>query len=330
MKPESVRRGNRSAFATPMRAVAAASWRSAARMSGRRCSSAAGESTASVVKCGAISRGASSAVSAPGRSPSSTARRFAAIDLRGDERRNRRFGRRAPSRGARDVELAAAAELEPHARELERLLLIAQVRARNGRALLRAAQLDVVARDLGRDEHLRVAQVRDRRHRRRRPPLRRRDARGRRGRAPIASRGPRRSSRRRRAPSWSPGRCGSPCARSPSRRRANGRAVRHRRRRAPRRRARTRSSSRDRPSARARSSSSSTGSRNCSHHAASNGCSSTPALGAATNGVAAVSGDTIVGPDGARGEQRREPGHQYASHESLPTESTRPRRHSCR
>jgi hypothetical protein len=38
MKPESVSRGKRSAFATPMRAVAAASSRSAARMSGRRLS----------------------------------------------------------------------------------------------------------------------------------------------------------------------------------------------------------------------------------------------------------------------------------------------------
>ena len=83
--------------------------------------------------------------------------------LCGDQRRNRRFSRGPPRRRARDVELAAAAELEPHAGEVERLLLIPQVRARDGQALLRAAQLDVVARDLGRDEHLRVAQIRDRR-----------------------------------------------------------------------------------------------------------------------------------------------------------------------
>ena len=41
----------------------------------------------------------------------------------------------------------------------ERLALISEVRARDAQALLRAAQLEIVARDLGRDEHLRVAQI---------------------------------------------------------------------------------------------------------------------------------------------------------------------------
>ena len=38
----------------------------------------------------------------------------------------------------------------------------------------------------------------------------------------------------------------------------------------------------------------------------------------------------VVGPDGARGKQRRETERKYASHEPLPTESTQRRRHSCR
>ena len=144
-----------------MRAVAAASSRSAARMSGRRCSSAAGESTAIVVKCGAISRERELGGERAGPLAEQHGEPVRRDRLGGDERRNRRFGGGEPRRRARDVELAAAAELEPHARELQRLLLIARVRARDAQALLRAAQLDVVARDLGRDEHLRVAQVRD-------------------------------------------------------------------------------------------------------------------------------------------------------------------------
>ena len=62
-------------------------------------------------------------------------------DLGRDERRNRRLGRGPPRLGASDVELAAAAELEPYARELERLLLIdlSSCARRRGASARRAA-----------------------------------------------------------------------------------------------------------------------------------------------------------------------------------------------
>ncbi len=63
------------------------------------------------------------------------------------------------SGGARDIELATASEIETDAREVERFALKVEIRARDPQALLRAAQVEVAARDLGRDEHLRVAQV---------------------------------------------------------------------------------------------------------------------------------------------------------------------------
>ena len=80
---------------------------------------------------------------------------------RGDERRNRRFRLREARLCARDIELAPSAELEPHTGEIERFSAVAQVLLRDAQPLLHAAQLDVVTRDLGRDQHLRVVQVRD-------------------------------------------------------------------------------------------------------------------------------------------------------------------------
>ena len=77
-----------------------------------------------------------------------------------DERRDARFGRGEPRRGARDVELAAAAEVEPHAREAQGLALRVAVRARDDETLLRAAQVEISARDFRGHEHLRVAQIR--------------------------------------------------------------------------------------------------------------------------------------------------------------------------
>src|SRR5262249_36646172 len=71
-----------------------------------------------------------------------------------------RLGRREPRGRARHVELAAAAEVEAHAREVQRLALRVEIRARDDEALLRAAQVEIRARDFGRDEHLRVAEVR--------------------------------------------------------------------------------------------------------------------------------------------------------------------------
>ena len=41
----------------------------------------------------------------------------------------------------------------------ERLALKVEIRARDAQPLLRAAQVEIAARDLGRDEHLRVAQI---------------------------------------------------------------------------------------------------------------------------------------------------------------------------
>src|SRR5262249_42112018 len=51
-------------------------------------------------------------------------------------------------------------ETEARLREIERLALILEVRARDREALLRAAQLEIVARDFCRDQHLRVTQAR--------------------------------------------------------------------------------------------------------------------------------------------------------------------------
>src|SRR6185295_20025063 len=48
-----------------------------------------------------------------------------------DERRNARLGRGEPRGGAREVELAAAAEIEPHAREIQSLALRFRVRPRD-------------------------------------------------------------------------------------------------------------------------------------------------------------------------------------------------------
>ncbi|GMU45665.1 MAG: hypothetical protein AMXMBFR26_04470 [Porticoccaceae bacterium] len=74
--PSSENRGYSSAVATPMRAVAAASSRSARRRSGRRRSRSDGSPAGSPAGAAGIGAAASSsASSAPGGAPSSTARR---------------------------------------------------------------------------------------------------------------------------------------------------------------------------------------------------------------------------------------------------------------
>ncbi|MNQ87958.1 hypothetical protein D3C85_1032010 [compost metagenome] len=75
-KPLRLTRGNRSALATPIRAVAEASWRSALRMSGRRCSSSPGSPIGRALAIAGRSFGLRSTVSLSGRSPSRVAMRF--------------------------------------------------------------------------------------------------------------------------------------------------------------------------------------------------------------------------------------------------------------
>ena len=53
-----------------------------------------------------------------------------------DERGDARFGGRETGGGARDIELAAAAEVEAHAREVQRLALKFEIRARDAQPLL--------------------------------------------------------------------------------------------------------------------------------------------------------------------------------------------------
>ena len=163
IKPLSVSRGNKSAFATPIRAVAAASSRSAARTSGRRRSRSSGESDGErrEVRRHVVRR--ELGVESPGLLTDQDREPVRRRRLGSNQRRNARFGRREPRGRARDVELAAAAEVEPHAREAQRLALRVEIRARDREPLLSAAQVEVRARDLGRDEHLRVAQIRFRR-----------------------------------------------------------------------------------------------------------------------------------------------------------------------
>ncbi|MNP14761.1 hypothetical protein D3C76_1070970 [compost metagenome] len=66
-KPLRLTRGNRSAVATPTLAVAAASWRSALRMSGRRRNSSPGSPTGNALAMAGRSLGDRSTLSASGR-----------------------------------------------------------------------------------------------------------------------------------------------------------------------------------------------------------------------------------------------------------------------
>ena len=59
--------------------------------------------------------------------------------------------------GARGVELGAAAGFEAHLRQIQRRLLVRDVAARDVELLLLATQFEVGARDLRRDDDLRVA-----------------------------------------------------------------------------------------------------------------------------------------------------------------------------
>ena len=120
--PVKVTRGNRSAIATPTRAVAPASSRSAMRMSGRRRSRPAGSPTGTMPGSGGrFCGGASSARSAPGSRPTSTDRRWIERATAASS------GAMVPSVArqlrlrARGVELGAAAGVEPHLREIERV-----------------------------------------------------------------------------------------------------------------------------------------------------------------------------------------------------------------
>ncbi len=100
------------------------------------------------------------ASSAPGRRPSSTASRCAA-----DASAATSGGMLASVAARRAAALATSSSLprprsSAHSREVQRLALESEIRARDRQPLLRAAQVEIVARDFGRDEHLRVAQIR--------------------------------------------------------------------------------------------------------------------------------------------------------------------------
>ena len=75
-KPLRLTRGNKSALATPIRAVAAASLRSALKMSGRRCSKSPGLPMFKALAMAGSCAGLRSTLRFSGRSPSSVAMRL--------------------------------------------------------------------------------------------------------------------------------------------------------------------------------------------------------------------------------------------------------------
>ncbi|MNY50018.1 hypothetical protein D3C86_1854900 [compost metagenome] len=95
--PVSVMRGKNAALATPMRALAAAIWRSAAAMSGRRSSSSDGNPAG--IAIGAASNGRAGSENAAGGTPVSTASACSWLARR----------RSMPARSARAVPSSASA-----------------------------------------------------------------------------------------------------------------------------------------------------------------------------------------------------------------------------
>ncbi|MFO0982015.1 MAG: hypothetical protein U1E76_09780 [Planctomycetota bacterium] len=151
----SEKRGYRSAVATPRRAVAAASSRSARRKSERRRNSSAGTPTGTMGGRADGSLAASLTTSLPGGSPSSTASRcracLAAFSSVGMRACVLELGR-----GLQDVELARDPCGKACAGEVDGRLLGDHVRARDLDLVPVAAQLEVAARHLRehRDEHV--------------------------------------------------------------------------------------------------------------------------------------------------------------------------------
>ena len=161
IRPIRLTRGKRSAVATPMSAVAAASWRSAATRSGRRRSSCSGVPIGSADRSVTGRVGSSCGVASCAGDDARRLRRQrreavgGAVDRR-LQRRQRRLGAVELALRARDVEPRAAAGVEPGAsvrRSVSRWLTSDSLR--HLEALLQAAQLEVVARHLGGDGGLR-------------------------------------------------------------------------------------------------------------------------------------------------------------------------------
>ena len=80
---------------------------------------------------------------------------FALSDCRSD-RRKAGFDCRNTRRGARDVELFPHSRVASELCETKRLALIGETPLGNGQLLLQTAQLEIVACDLGGDDHTNV------------------------------------------------------------------------------------------------------------------------------------------------------------------------------
>ena len=185
-------------MATPMRALVAASWRSATRRSGRRRSSEAGSSIANAAgSAGKGATGPSVASSSPGRWPTSTSMRCRALATA------------ASSGGTVDsvVSICASARAVSSAvpRPASRRACTSSsarrwfcgIALRHDQLLLRAAQLEVVARDLGDHRETHVVAGGTAATAARRAPPGCRAARDRRDRAPSWRRNPLRTDRSR-------------------------------------------------------------------------------------------------------------------------------------
>ena len=147
-------------MAAPTNARSAATWRSAADTSGRRRMSESGLATATSVGSAGIAvytaqlLGQLSRRAADQDADLVLRRRHLVLRVGNRRQREAELGARALG-----IECRAAAGVEPLLGHLQRPPLVLGVAAGHGQPLLRAAQLEVVPRQLRRERDLHVAQV---------------------------------------------------------------------------------------------------------------------------------------------------------------------------